>query len=135
MTDRRQAKLAYKLSHRSMGVFQIRNTVNQKIFIDSSLDMPAKINRHKFQLNAGNHPAKELQKDWNEKGQEQFEFEILEPVLTREDPAYDYRADLNFLENLWLEKLKPYGDNGYNQPKRSREERLRMIAQKRTGPT
>jgi hypothetical protein len=32
------------------------------------------------------------------------------------------------LEDLWLEKLEPYGEKGYNERKLSREERLRMIA-------
>ena len=48
--DKTAAKLEYKLSHRPMGVFQIRNTTNGKIFVDSSINVPGKINRHKFQL-------------------------------------------------------------------------------------
>jgi hypothetical protein len=129
--DKRAAKLDYKLSHRPMGVFQIRNTVNQKVLVDSSLNIPGKINRITFQLNAGSHPSKSLQSDWNELGKEAFEFETLEDMQPRSDANYDYAADLETLEDLWLEKLEPYGDRGYNERKKTSEERLQMIAANR----
>jgi len=126
--DRRAAKTEYKLSHRPMGVFQIVNKVNGKVIVDSSNNVPGKINRHKFALDHGSHASKSLQADWNELGEDAFEFETIEPVEPREDVTYDYKADLEFLENLWLEKLEPYGEKGYNERKKTREERLRMIA-------
>ena len=129
--DKAAAKLEYKLSHRPMGVFQIRNTTNDKIFVDSSVNVPGKINRHRFTLNAGLHASKPLQADWNELGEAAFEFETLEPVEPRDDQNYDYAADLTTLEDLWLEKLGPYGEKGYNERKMTREERLRMIAANR----
>ena len=125
------AKLEYKLSHRPMGIFQIRNTVNGKLFVDSSTNIPGKINRHRFSLNAGLHRSKELQKDWNESGEAAFEFQTLETVEPRDDQNYNYAADLEVLEDLWLEKLTPYEENGYNERKKTREERLRMIAANR----
>lgn len=112
-----------------MGVFQIVNRANGKVFIDASNNVPGKINRHKFALSHGSHASKSLQADWNEFGEVAFEFETIEPVEPRDDPNYDYRADLEFLEDLWLEKLEPYGDKGYNERKKTREERLRMIAE------
>ena len=130
--DKRTARLEYKLSHRPMGVFQIMNTANDKVFIDSSTNIPGKINRHRFALNAGLHRSKDLQKDWNEIGESAFEFETLEPVESRDDQNYNYAADLETLEDLWLEKLEPYGEKGYNEKKKTREERLRMIAQNRS---
>jgi type II secretory pathway component PulK len=126
--NKKQAKLEYKLSHRQMGVFQIRNFVNDKIFIASSVDVPGFINRTRFQLNADAHPSLSLQRDWSEFGEENFAFEILEEVAPREQPDYNYRADVDFLEDLWLEKEQPYGDKGYNQKKKTRDERLQMIA-------
>ena len=114
-----------------MGVFQIRNKINEKLFIDSSINVPGKINRHKFALGAASHASKSLQADWNELGSDAFEFEVLEPLEPRDDPNYNYKADLEILEDLWLEKLKPFGDRGYNEPKMTRDERLRMIAANR----
>jgi len=129
--DRRGAKRDYKLSHLPMGVFQVRNTVNGKVFVDSSLNIPGKINRLTFQLNLGQHPSKSFQADWNEFGKDVFEFETLEDVQPRQDVNYNYAADLETLEDLWLEKLEPYGDNGYNERKKTRQERLKMIAANR----
>ncbi|MGD9590761.1 MAG: GIY-YIG nuclease family protein [Pyrinomonadaceae bacterium] len=129
--EKKAAKLNYKLSHRPMGVFQIRNRANGRVLVDSSMDVPGKINRHRFQLNAGMHRCRPLQIDWNEFGESGFDFEELEPLEPRDDPNYDYRADLEFLEDLWLEKLEPYDEKGYNIRKLSRDERLRMIASRR----
>ena len=114
-----------------MGVFQIRNLATGKVFIGSTLNLAGIFNRHNFQLKAGNHPNKKLQRDWNEFGADNFAFEVLEEVFPRENPDYDYKSDLEFLENLWIEKLRPYADKGYNEPKKTREERLRMIAANR----
>lgn len=132
--DKKAAIRKYKLSHRPMGVFQIVNKTNGKVFVDSSNNVPGKINRHKFALNHASHASKSLQADWNELGEDAFEFETIEPVEPRDDPSYDYKADLEFLEDLWLEKLEPYGDKGYNEKKKTREERLRMIAANRSLP-
>jgi hypothetical protein len=129
--DKKEAIRNYKLSHRAMGVFQILNKISGKVFIDSSNNVPGKINRHRFALNAGSHISKSLQTDWNKQGEAAFEFETIEPVEPRDDPNYDYKADLEFLEDLWLEKLAPYGDKGYNERKMTREERLRKIAANR----
>ena len=44
------------------------------------------------------------------------ELEVLNPL---EYPNYDPTEDLNFLEELWTERLNPYGDKGYNKPTKS----------------
>ena len=129
--DKKAAKLEYKASRRPMGVFLIRNLVNDKVFVGSTMNLDAMFNRIRFQLYAGSHPVKSLEADWKQLGAGKFEFEVLEEVFPREDPNYDYAADLETLEDLWLEKLEPYGDKGYNERKKTREERLRMISANR----
>ena len=129
--DKKAAKLAYKASRRPMGVFVIRNLVSGKIFVGSSMDLGAIFNRTRFQLAAGAHPNKDLETDWRNLGAAKFEFEVAEELVPREDPNFDYGSELELLEDLWLEKLQPYGDRGYNEPKKTREERLRMIASNR----
>jgi group I intron endonuclease len=124
--NKRQAKQNYKLNPPAMGVFQIRNLSNEKVFVGSSMNLEGIFNRHEFQLKMGGHPNKDLQKDWNALGAENFAFEILEELEPREN--LDDKAELTFLEDLWLEKLEPYGERGYNERKKTREERLRMIA-------
>ena len=129
--NKKEAIREYKMSHRPMGVFQIRNKISEKVFVDSSTNIPGKINRHTFALNAGLHASKSLQADWNEFGSSAFEFETVEPLEPRDDQNYDYKSDLDTLEELWLEKLQPFDDKGYNERKMSREERLQMIAANR----
>ena len=109
-----------------MGVFQIRNLTNDKVFVSSSTNLAGIFNRHEFQLKMNGHPNKSLQMDWNELGAENFAFEIIEELESREN--LDDKAELTFLEDLWLEKLEPYGERGYNERKKTREERLRMIS-------
>lgn len=124
--NKKELKYEYKQTLRPMGVYEIRNLVNEKVFLGSSMNLDGIINRHKFELKMRSHTNKDLQKDWNEFGEENFTFEILEEIEQRE--GLDLEKELDFLENLWLEKLQPFGENGYNEKKKTREERLRMIA-------
>ena len=129
--DKKTAIREYKLNARPMAVFQIRNTVNGRVFVDSSTDLPGKINRHKFQLNAGNHPVKQLLADWKEFGGRGFEFEVRGDDAPPENKPEAARDDLASLESLWLEKLAGEGIAVYNERKLTREERLAMIAANR----
>ncbi len=109
-----------------MGVYQIRNLVNEKVFIGSAFNLDGVFSKNKFQLDAGIHLSKSLQTDWDEFSTGNFVFEILEEFSPREN--LDLQSELTFLEDLWLEKSEPYGDKGYNERKKTREERLQMIA-------
>jgi type II secretory pathway component PulK len=128
---KKELKNEYLQNHRPMGVFQIRNIVNDKVLIGASLDLSGIINRHKFQLKMGNHPNAALQAEWNEFGAESFAFEILDEITPKE--GRNNREEVTVLEELWLEKSQPYGERGYNEKKKGREERLRMIARSREG--
>ena len=71
------------------------------------------------QLRLGGHPNRALQKDWNEFGPEAFEFQILDTLQIPDQSDYDPSDDLRVLEELWLEKLSPFEERGYNtKPKR-----------------
>ena len=129
---KKELKKEYQQNHTPMGVYQIRNIVNGKILIGSALNLTGALNSPKFQLNAGSHPNKTLQAEWREFGSDGFSLEILDELSATEGPAYDYRADLAFLEEFWLEKEQPYGERGYNQKKKGTEERLRLIADNRS---
>ncbi len=132
MKDRnRELKQAYRQTPRRMGVWQIRNLVEEKALVGTALDLPGMLNRHAFELRAGSHKNAALQADWNRLGADRFAFEILDELSPSDDPARNYREELAFLEDLWLERLQPYDDRGYNEPAKTREERLRMIAENR----
>jgi hypothetical protein len=118
--DRKALIRQYKESRRPMGVFRVRNTVNGKSLIDASTDLPAILNRQQFQLRQGLHPSRELQKDWNELGPEVFVFEVLDTLTVPDQPDYDPADDLQALKQLWLDRLSPFDDRGYNaRPKQT----------------
>jgi hypothetical protein len=129
----KQLKKDYQQHPPAMGVFLIRNNLNDKVFVGSGLNLRGIINRHRFALTNGNHPSKQLQADWNELGSDNFAFEIVDELAAREGAKVDYRAELSSLEKLWLEKLQPFGDKGYNEPKLSRAELLQRIGQNSRG--
>jgi group I intron endonuclease len=112
--DKKALTREYKENERPMGVFQIRNTVNGKVLIGTSVNLPAILNRHKAELRLGGHRNRALQQDWNEFGAEAFELEILDTLPPSDRPAYDPAGDLKALEEMWLEKLMPFGERGYN---------------------
>jgi hypothetical protein len=118
--DRKALIREYKESRRPIGVYRVYNTVKRKSLIGTSIDLPSMLNRQQAQLRLSVHPNRELQRDWNELGADAFEFEILDTLTVAEGADYDSTQDLRALEELWLDKLSPFGDNGYNQePKRA----------------
>jgi hypothetical protein len=104
----------YKETPRPMGVYRVRNTANGRSLVGSSVNLPAILNRHRAQLGMGLHPNRALQKDWNELGPEVFEFETLDTLKPPDQPGYDPSGDLRVLEEMWLEKLSPFDERGYN---------------------
>jgi group I intron endonuclease len=115
--DKKEVRQKYKQTIQPMGVYQIKNLKNGKIFIGSAKNLPGKINSHKFQLKNGLHNNRSLQNDYNDQGEAGFVFEILDYLDPKDDPNIDYTKELNLLEEMWLEKLRPYDEKGYNTKK------------------
>ena len=65
-------------------------------------------------LTMGSHRNPELQKDWNTFGPDKFVFEILEIVKVKDDPNFNLEDELTLIEQIWIEKLQPFGERGYN---------------------
>ena len=125
--DKQQKKelaTAYKQSFRPMGVYQIRNTENGKILVGGSMDLEGMNNRLTFSKQMNSNTFMELKDDWNRYGGEAFVFEVLDRIKPREEQMNDpselagYKEEVETLLDLWLEKLQPYGEKGYNKPKR-----------------
>ena len=119
--DRKALIREYKESRRPMGVYRVLNKVHDKSLVGVSVDVPAMLNRQRTQLRLGGHPNRALQRDWNELGAGAFEFEVLDTLTPPDRPDYDPAEDLRVLEQLWLERLSPYDDRGYNaRPKQGK---------------
>jgi group I intron endonuclease len=118
---RKELHREYKERVKPAGVYQVRNLSNGKVLLGSSLNLEGPLNRHRFMLKINSHPTKELQQDWNKLGPDQFLFEILEVVQVKDDPNFNLKDELTLLEQIWLEKLQPFGERGYNINDRIRE--------------
>jgi hypothetical protein len=116
MDRRTELKLAYKQNPPLPGVYQITNLVNGKRFVGSGPNVKGQLNRHQATLKMNVHRNRALQHDWNASSPNDFTFEVLEYLEPQNKPGYDYREDLAVLEELWLKKLQPYGEKGYNKP-------------------
>jgi group I intron endonuclease len=121
MKSRKDINREYKERVKPAGIYQVKNTVNGKVLLGSSLNLEGPLNRHKFMLKIGSHTNKELQKDWDEFGPEKFVFEILEEIKVKEDPNFNLKDELTLLEQIWLEALQPVGERGYNLNEKIRE--------------
>jgi len=123
---KKELAAAYTEQTRPMGVYQIRNTVNGKVWVASSMDLPGARNRLAFMKQAGLNSIHEIKQDWERYGGEVFVFEELDQIKPQQETdttgavpdLKQLQEDVELLLQLWLEKLEPYGDKGYNKPKR-----------------
>ena len=106
MKTRKELKEEYKNRKPRMGVFLIRNKQSNRVLLDFSTDIPAKWNRHRTELNFGNHRNRSLQADWNEAGEANFSFEVVTELKTREGERVDYRDELRVLKDMVSEEME-----------------------------
>jgi group I intron endonuclease len=122
MKSRQELIREYKERKKPAGVFQIKNTVNGKVLLGSSLNLEGPLNSHKFMLQIGRHRNEGLQQDYNKYGADKFVFEILEVVKVKEDdPDFNLEDELTLLEQIWIEKLQPFVPHGYNKEPKIRQ--------------
>ena len=89
------------------GVYKIRNTVNNKIYVGSSINIESRFKSHIAELNKNSHNNRYLQRAWNKYGADSFEFSIIELV--------DDKDILRAREQYYIEKLNVTNhDIGYN---------------------
>ena len=96
----------YKEREITGGIFVIKNTLSNKMLLDSTSDLQGSKNRFEFSQKTGNCTHIKLQSDWNEQGGGQFVFETLEELKKGEvQTAEEFKADLDVLKKMWLDKL------------------------------
>ena len=93
------------LSHKS-GIYKITNTINQKIYVGSSVNLKKRFNTHINSLIKNTHHSKTMQRAYNKYGKDSFIFEVVELVELKEN--------LLIREQYYMDELNPFGDNGFN---------------------
>jgi group I intron endonuclease len=63
-----------------MGIYQIRNLLNDKVYIGSSQELKKRWSSHRSALRRNSHPNKHLQNSVNLYGEDSFSFEILQII-------------------------------------------------------
>jgi hypothetical protein len=111
--SRKELLEEYKQLKTYMGVIQITNNINGKIYVAAFSNLKNKWFAIQGQLDMGRYANLQLQKDWKELGPEAFTYEVLEEKEA--DEITDMRWAVKQMEKQWLEKLQPYGDRGYNK--------------------
>lgn len=112
MTDRKELKQAYKEMKTEAGVYQIKNTINQKVLVVATPNLKT-IQGKRFQLQVGSHKNAQLQAEWTQFGEDAIVFEVLDVVADTIEGAFAPKEALRRLEQQWLDKLQPYGERGY----------------------
>lgn len=129
-SDRSEIKRMYKQNRPDMGVYQIRNTINGRIYVGSSTNLEGTRNSRLFQLRMGKVVfSRELQKDLDEFGAGSFEFSVL-GVQDKPEPGDNIEQSLAALLLQWLEKLQPFGERGYNSAKAFQRDMNRLQNQR-----
>jgi len=105
MNSRKELQAQYHQMQPKMGVFQIKNLVTNRHWIEGSLNMDARWNRHRMELRLGSHRNKKLQHDWSNHGEEHFEFTVLAELAYNDKRDTDYKAEAKILLDIVLEEL------------------------------
>ena len=82
-------------------IYKIRNVVNQKFYVGSTIDKKRRFRQHRRLLRRNAHHCKHLQAAWNKYGEDCFKFEVVECPIDE---------SLVEAENRWLHEHfgKPY---------------------------
>ena len=116
MNRRKELKELYKAMKSDMGIFIIKSNFNDKCYIEVTQDLKGTINSTKFKLELGNHPNKELQKDWKDHGESNFTIEILKKLkYDKDETKVDYSEELNILKLIWEDSLSKKGMEFYKR--------------------
>lgn len=88
------------------GIYCIENLTTNKKYIGQSVDVDGRWNKHKSELNHGNHDNDYLQKAWKKYGENDFKFYVLE---------YCDHLELNEREIYYIDFYNTLDrDQGYN---------------------
>ncbi len=91
----------------SMGVYQVRNIVNNKVYIGSSVNIQSRLSRHKHDLTHGKSHNSELQKSYNKYRAKAFIFEVVDITISKNK--------LRHMEQYHIDRMKATDKRyGYN---------------------
>jgi len=105
MKTKKELKQAYKQAKPDAGVFQILNKENGRALIEGASNMISKWNRHRTELRFGSHRNNRLQADWNNFGEESFEFSIVSELELDEENTSNLSEEVKLLYEMVSEEM------------------------------
>ena len=103
---KKELQAQYKERRIIGGVYVIKNTHNNKLLLETSTDLQGSKNRFEFAKKTGSCIHMKLQTDWTEQGSSEFIYEVLEELEKGEEQSSaEFKADIDLLKEMWLEKL------------------------------
>lgn len=88
------------------GVYCIKNNLNGKLYVGSSVNIKARFNVHRHALRSGTHANIALQSAWVKYGEGAFSFDVLEIIADRKNLTEFEQFFIN-----WLDTVAPGGYN------------------------
>jgi hypothetical protein len=117
MTNKQTLKRQYLETKTRAGVYVIRNQITGRALVAGSTNVPGTLNRHRFELQHGQHRNVRLAQDWVEHGETSFLFEVLDMVKPSEDSTFNAAQELELLVSLWRQEIPCLGELGYGDPR------------------
>ena len=114
-----------------IGIYGIKNLINGKIYIGKTgMNFGDRWDSHRSLLNSGKHDNPHLQRAWDQYGQNNFEFIVIEDcnvddLSDREKYYIKLYKDMGLAYNI-----HDGGDEGYNHGKHLSDETKRKIGEK-----
>lgn len=115
MINKKEIKKEYKNQKHPAGLYAVKNRPDNKMFIGTSPNLPAKIRGITFELEMGSHAYHNLADDYKKLGKENFEIFILDQIEVKDETDRELQAELETLEAMWVDKLKNEGVTFYNK--------------------
>lgn len=129
------------------GIYMIKNTINNKVYIGQSIHVYDRLSEHKTKLNGKYHSNSHLQHSFNKYGKDSFEFKLLKACkekyldrfeklfirigdLTNPKKGYNKESGGNFNKHLSIETRTKISE-GNKGLKRSEETRKRISESKK----
>jgi hypothetical protein len=102
--SRREAARNFKEQKVLAGAYAVRCAATEKVWVGTSRNLDATKNRCWFMLRNGSHQEKSLQAEWNARGEQVFEYEVLEALGDDVHPL-NVTALLKEMKSAWVARL------------------------------